>query len=128
MEQTQPMWKSILSGAAIALIATIVLSMVAAFLIGKVILPEGSTDVIGMIIACAACFAGSITAARLQKGKLLITCIACTGIYLLCLIIIKALFIGAWQQTRLVMILIIFGAGTAASFVPTGKGKYRKRR
>ncbi|MBE6954470.1 MAG: TIGR04086 family membrane protein [Ruminococcaceae bacterium] len=128
MEQTRPMWKSMILGAVISLIVMLLLSILAALLIGKSVIPEQSVAVAGIIIALLASFAGSVAAGRMQKGKLLVTCFASAAIYLGCLVLIKAAFFGAWNHTSMPMALGILGCGVVASFVPTGARSHRKRR
>ena len=128
MEQTRPIWKSMVIGAVAGTIIMLLLSTVVAMLISKTVLPESSTAFSGIAVCLLSGLFSALIAGRLQKGKLLITCLGSAGIYLAVLLVLKAAFFGAWDRLSLPMILGLIVCGIAASFVPTGKRTYRKKR
>ena len=117
-----------ITGAITATAIMILLSAISAALISKTVIPEQSTGTIGIAVCLTAGFIGSLVAGRVQKGKLLITCLGSSAMYLLLLILMKAAFFGNWDQLSLPMAAGILAAGLAASFVPTGKRTHHKKR
>jgi len=128
MEQTRPILKSILTGSVASLVSVILLSIIAAMLISKEVLPEESISTMGIITSILAAFMGAILAGRIQRSKLLLTCAGSAAAYLALTLLAKAAFIGKWDRISFPVILGILAAGIAASFVPQGRGPVRKRR
>lgn len=128
MEQIRPIWKSVLTGLAAAIIIDLVMSLLAAMMINKAILKEGLIPITGIVILILGSLIGSWWAGRDQKGKLLMTCSLTSAAYLLVCLLAKAAFFGNWSELKIPIMLATIGAGIIASFLPTGKASRKHKR
>ena len=128
MEQTRPIWKSVLFGTVAALIAMLLLSLIAALLIHKSVLPESSAHLVGVVITILSSFIGGVVAGRIQRSKMLLTCLGSGVGFVLVVLSAKAAFIGEWESFKPMIALAALASGLASSFMPTGQGRHRKRR
>ena len=99
MEQTRPVLKSILTGSVASLVSVILLSIIAAMLISKEVLPEESITTMGIITSILAAFVGAILAGRIQRSKLLLTCAGSAAAYLALTLLAKACNFGLLSST-----------------------------
>lgn len=111
-------------GVALAIVTTIILSVIGAIFIQNEYLEMSAINIVAFAIQFTAAFAGALVAGKFKKSNALMSCGLAGGVYFLLLIVIGVLFCDGVGSDILLSLLTVF-LGTGAAFLLCTRGKNR---
>lgn len=113
----------LMGGTLIALVMTLVGSVISGYLIAKEILAENSVGYCAMAILVVSSFVSSVFAFERIKRRILLICSASGAIYYALLLAMTALFFGGQYQGMGVTALMVLCGSGLALLLKMGQGK-----
>ena len=122
----QNLLKSVLLGITAGLVLMLLLSLGAAVVIHRGMLPIELLPTLGATILVVSCFIGCVVAGRLQGGKLLVTTLITAAALLAVTLLCKAAFFAGWSEKTIPALIAAAAAAVGAAFLPQRKSRRRR--